>query len=100
MGGDIQRPFGGLESLDDPKTRLVNSTLGFLSIFECDADLVTEFRPLVFLELCFWLSKVVLEKIEETGVVFFQHTRIVQDKSTIHNQCISSLVTRQNDVDG
>lgn len=68
---DIQRPLRGLKSLDDPKARFINSALGFLCVFERDADLVAELRPLVFLELGFWLGKVVLEKIEETRVVVF-----------------------------
>lgn len=94
MGRNIQRSFGGFEFLDDPETWLIDSTLWFLGVFQSDANLVTELRAFVFLEIKFCLGEIVLEEVKETRVIVFRDSRVVEDESTVNDQRVCSLVTR------
>lgn len=83
MRGDVKWALLGLETLNDMQAWLVHSTLGFLSVFECHADLVAQFRPFIFFECLFGLIEVVFNQIKECAVIVFRDAGIANEKRSI-----------------
>lgn len=80
---DVERPLARVQALDDVQAGLVDGALGFLGVFERDADLVAQLGSLVALEVLLGLGEVVLEQVEEGVVVGFGDARVVQQQSAV-----------------
>lgn len=74
------------------ETRLIDGTFRLLGILEGYADLITQFRMLVGLEILYWLSKVILEEVEEGAVVLLLHPRVAHDEGTVCNDRSGRLI--------
>ena len=116
MGGNIQGSFCRVKASDDLQAGLIHSTFWFFSVLERNTDLkawismpmaflamfgrgylITEVRSLVFPQGVVRLGEVVLDQVEESGVVFFRYTRIMQEEGAIRDQRICCLEKRRGD---
>lgn len=116
VGGNIQGSFCRVKASDDLQAGLIHSTFWFFSVLERNTDLkawismpmaflamfgrgylITEVRSLVFPQGVVRLGEVVLDQVEESGVVFFRYTRIMQEEGAIRDQRICCLEKRRGD---
>jgi len=92
MTADVKWPFLGIQTGNDLETRFVDSTFRLLGVLQGNADLVTQLWTLVGLENLGWLSKVVLDKVEEGAVVLLLYPGVPHDEGTVCDDRGSRLI--------
>ena len=83
MTTDVERPLLGVQTGDYIEARLVDGTFRLFSILKSNADLITQFRVLVGLEILYWLGKVIFDEVEEGAVVLLLHPGVAHDEGAV-----------------
>ena len=99
MTADVKRPFLGIQTGDDLETRLVDGTFRLLGVLQGNADLITQLWVLVSLEIFYWLSKIVLDEVEEGAVVLLLHPRVPHNEGTVCDDRRGRLIERELTLD-
>ena len=94
MTADVEWSLLGIQTGNDFEARLVDGTFRFLGVLQGNADLITQFRTLVGLEILYGLSKVVLDEVEEGGVVLLLYPRVSYDEGTVRYDRKGRLIER------
>lgn len=80
---DVEGALLGREGGNDGEARRVDGAFGLLGVLEGDTDLVGQGGTLVGAEESGGLREVVLDEIEEGGVVGFRDAGVVDDEGAV-----------------
>ena len=83
MTADVEWPFLRVQPCDDLEARLVDGTFRLLGVLQGNADLITQLWMLVGLKILYWLSKVVLDEVEEGAVVLLLYPGVPYDEGAV-----------------
>lgn len=113
MRSDVKRALRRVETGDHFETGLVCGAFGLLGVLKrytdlegCSATppplteetskyLVPKLRAFIFLQQLLGLGEVVLDQVQESGIIFFRYTRVVQQEGAEGDQGIRGLTFDQ-----